>query len=80
MSIVWSLKRLFEPDGGKVEELEHKALREEAKLDGDPDLSAPKLAGLPPPPQERYRCVSCGREDTRRDYCPACLADTMKPV
>ncbi len=67
MSIVFSLKRLFDPTLAREEQEALRKLREPDKRDDE--------GGEPP----KYRCRVCGRVETQKNYCPACLADTMLP-
>ncbi len=68
VSILKPLERLFEHPV-KIEMAE-RVRRQDLK--GAPE----GLAGAPP----SFRCRVCGLEAAERDYCPACLADTMVPV
>jgi hypothetical protein len=84
MSIVWSLKKLFDPAAHTWEEGEKHAEREHP--DDDDSSDPPRIemapggatAGKSAP--ERYQCRICGHTSTEGPYCPECLADTMKPV
>jgi rubrerythrin len=87
MSIVWSLKRLFDPATHYREEGEQHAEREQPRRvhvggqAGDPPrfevLTGPPADDGPPP---RFCCRVCGYESRSDAYCPECLADTMKPA
>ncbi|HWN68092.1 MAG TPA: hypothetical protein VNM90_10670 [Haliangium sp.] len=82
MSIVWSLKRLFDPAEHYREEGEQHAEREQPRHThaGDP----PRFEVTARPPEEgpplRFCCRVCGYESRSAAYCPECLADTMKPA
>jgi lipopolysaccharide biosynthesis regulator YciM len=67
MSIIYTLKKIVDPIAARQEEAERKAQREEVRQ---------QQAGDPP----RYRCRTCGLEDSQGVYCPECLADTMERV
>jgi hypothetical protein len=82
MSIVWSLKRLFDPAAYFREEGEQHAEREQPRHThaGDPprfEVTARTAEQGPP----RFCCRVCGYESQGSAYCPECLADTMmKPA
>lgn len=82
MSIVWSLKRLFDPATHHREEGERHADREQPKRtnDGDPPRFQVEAALAPEAPAQRFRCRVCGYESEAGAYCPDCLADTMTPA
>jgi rubrerythrin len=67
MSIVHSLKKLFDPNQARLEEAERKAKRQQPKRDQSGDGG-------------EYRCRVCGHRAAESAYCPTCLADTMEPV
>ncbi len=71
MSIVQSLKRLFDPVEHRREREELKRKSETRESEGQPD--GPPRAG------ERWRCRVCGEEGQTR-YCLRCLAETMERV
>ena len=81
MSIVWSLKRLFDPGTFFREEAERRAERDAPRRseDGDPpqddELAADADAESAP-----ARCRVCGREGRSGAWCLDCLADTMERV
>ena len=85
-SIVWSLKRLFDPASHLWEESEKAALQDEAECtpDGEPptyeldDETDPAAAATEL--EVCYRCRICGQQGSSGPYCLACLADTMEPV
>jgi rubrerythrin len=82
MSIVWSLKRLFDPAAHAYEEGERKSERE---LPRDTQAGNPprfEVTGRPPraAPPARFCCRVCSYESKSDEYCPACLADTMEPA
>ena len=79
-----SLLRLFEkfvdPVNAREREAELKKLREERPDDADPELVA---EGVAPPlarKQLEYVCKVCDRRGAEPEFCPDCLAATMKPV
>ena len=65
MSIVESLVKLVDPAQAQEREEERRKAREQPKREasGDPPL---------------YACRVCGLEDTQGDFCPTCLAGTMR--
>jgi hypothetical protein len=71
MSIIQSLKRLFDPVEYRQEQKELKRKAEKQELEGQPDL--------PPPKAEHRRCRLCGWEGEAL-YCLRCLAETMERV
>ena len=82
VSIVWSLKRLFDPASYMWEEGELAAEREQAECtpDGEPpnyDTDASDTAAVV---AVRYRCRVCQCEGESGPYCLGCLADTMEPL
>jgi rubrerythrin len=82
MSIIWSLKRLFDPATYQREEGEQHAEREQPRHThaGDPprfEVAAQAPEEGPPP---RFCCRVCGYESQGSAYCPECLADTMQPA
>lgn len=81
MSIVWSLKRLFDPATHQREEGERQAEREQPRHTHAGDPPRFEVAVQPPvvTPVQRYRCRVCSYRSLADDYCPACLADTMVP-
>lgn len=81
MSIVWSLKRLFDPFSHYWEESERHAEGEEPRRtrEGDP----PDFEVAPQEPARaraptRFRCRVCDYTSSDDGYCPTCLADTMQ--
>jgi hypothetical protein len=82
MSIVWSLKLLFDPAAHLREEGERHAEREQPRRTHDGDPPQFEVTGRPPEqgPPPRFCCRVCGHESRSDAYCPECLADTMKPV
>jgi rubrerythrin len=66
MSILYTLKKLVDPNQARLEEAERKKRREMKKREapGDPPV---------------YVCRVCGARSTEGAYCPQCLADTMTP-
>ena len=67
MSIVESLLKIVDPAEAQRREEERKAVREQPKRDD---------SGDPP----RFVCRVCGLEDTQGNFCPSCLAGTMRKV
>jgi hypothetical protein len=65
MSILQAFERLLNPRRAEAEDREQRAVTAPRKAD----------AGGPPP----RRCRACAYEGDEQ-YCPRCLADTMKPV
>ena len=79
-----SLLRLFEkfvdPVNAREREAELKKLREERPDDADPELVA---EGVAPPlarKQVEYECKVCARRGAEPEFCPDCLAATMRPL
>jgi hypothetical protein len=82
MSIVWSLKRLFDPATHLEEEGERHAEREQPE---DTDAGDPprfEVAAQRPvaTPVQRFHCRVCSYRSQASAYCPECLADTMVPA
>jgi len=71
MSIIQSLKRLFDPVEYRQEQKDLKRKAEKQELEGQPDL--------PPAKAEHRRCRLCGWEGEAL-YCLRCLAETMERV
>jgi rubrerythrin len=67
MSIIESLSKLVDPVQAREREEERKKEREQPKREA---------SGDPP----RFACRVCGHEDTQGDFCPTCLAGTMRPL
>jgi rubrerythrin len=65
MSIIESLVKLVDPVQARQREEERKVAREQPKREA---------AGDPP----RFACRVCGFEDTQGQFCPTCLAGTMR--
>jgi len=65
MSIVESLIKLVDPVQARQREEERRVQREQPKHEPQGD-----------PP--RFVCRVCGLEDTQGDFCPSCLAGTMR--
>lgn len=82
MSIVWSLKRLFDPAAHYLEEGEQHAEREQPHHTESGDPPRFEVATRTPEqgPPSRFRCRVCGYESRSAAYCPDCLADTMQPA
>lgn len=82
MSIVWSLKRLFDPATHNREEGERRSEREQPRRSQAGDPPRFEVAGRPPAPEPppQFCCRVCGYEGRSGAYCPDCLADTMKPA
>lgn len=64
MSLIGSIKRLFDPNRARLEEVDRKLQREQAQRDESGDGA-------------KYRCRVCGRVGPEERFCSACLADTM---
>lgn len=81
MSIVWSLKRLFNPAEHLWEEGERQAEREEPRRThaGDPPQFEVAVQQPVAAPVQRFRCRVCSYGSQASAYCPECLADTMVP-
>jgi hypothetical protein len=82
MSIVWSLKRLFDPATHLQEEGERHAEREQPE---DTDAGDPprfEVTARPPvvTSVQRFHCRVCSYRSQASAYCPECLADTMVPT
>lgn len=69
MSIVFSLRKLVDPNRARVENAEQRTERERPRDEGE--------GGKPPP---TLVCKACGYEGTDPSFCPRCLADTMRPM
>jgi hypothetical protein len=82
MSIVWSLKRLFDPAAHYLEEGEQHSEREQPHHteSGDPPRFELATRTAEQGPPSRFRCRVCGYESRSAAYCPECLADTMHPA
>lgn len=82
MSIVWSLKQLFDPATHREEEGERQAEREEPRHTHAGDPPRFEVAVQPPvaTPVQRFRCRVCSYGSQASAYCPVCLADTMVPA
>lgn len=83
MSLIWSIKRLFDPATHAREQDELEAEREQPRRAPAGDPPSFELAAAPPAdegPPPRFRCRVCGHESRSDAYCPACLADTMQPA
>ena len=74
MSIIQSLKRLFDPIEFRQEQRDLKRKAEKQELDGQLDDPPPKAAAA-----EHRRCRLCGWEGEAL-YCLRCLAETMERV
>jgi len=72
MSILQSLKRLFDPVEYHQERLELKRKAETRESEGQPD-------DPPPAPPVLRRCRLCAWEGDAR-FCLRCLAETMDPI
>jgi hypothetical protein len=81
MSIVWSLKRLFDPATHYQEEGELHAEREEPRRTHAGDPPRFEVAARQPvtTTEQRFRCRVCSYRGQGSAYCPECLADTMVP-
>lgn len=82
MSIVWSLKMLFDPAAHREEEGELHAEREQPRHThaGDPPQFEVTAQQPVETPAQRFHCRVCGYRSRASDYCPECLADTMVPA
>ncbi len=69
MSIIESLKRLFDPIEYRQQKLEQRRKNEAARPDENPDL--------PPQKPESRVCRIC-RYEGPGELCPRCLAGTME--
>jgi hypothetical protein len=67
MSLMESFLRIVDPVEARAREEDRRIQRE---------LPKRAIAGDPP----LHRCRICGLEDQSPEYCPDCLADTMRPV
>lgn len=67
MSLIESFLKVVDPVQAQAREQERRVQREQPKREA---------SGAPPV----YRCRICGLEDEASEYCPVCLADTMRPV
>jgi hypothetical protein len=83
VSLIWSIKKLFDPLTHRREEGEAHAEGEEPRLTPDGDPPGFDMAPAPPPAAQEapasFRCRLCGHRSADGAYCPACLADTMMP-
>jgi rubrerythrin len=68
MSIVESLKKLVDPVAARVAEEQRRKQREQPTRDD---------AG---PPPANYACRICGYRGSEPEFCPTCLAGTMRPA
>lgn len=76
MSIAWTLKSLVDPIAHQQEAAALRKEREQPRysLAGDPpDPGKTDMAGV-------FACASCGHQAPDPEFCPVCLADTMRPV
>ena len=83
MSIIASLKRLFDPITHREEEDEKKAERELTPTDAEgepPQFSVPVAREQRKADGKRYRCRACGRLFKKKQFCSNCLADSVAPV
>lgn len=83
MLIIWSLKRLFDPQSYFWEESEREAEREQPddSESGDPPGFAVEASDAKPGISGAgFSCRVCGYKSADDAYCPECLADTMQPV
>lgn len=82
LSIVWSLKFLFDPAAHYQEEGELHAEREQPQNTntGAPPTFEVTARQPVPAPVQRFHCRVCGYRSRASDYCPECLADTMVPA
>ena len=64
MSLIYSLKKIVDPNAARFEEARNRRLREEVKRADEGD--------------DTYRCRVCGFVSKSVEYCPSCLADTME--
>jgi hypothetical protein len=71
MSIIQSLKRLFDPIEYRREHQELKRKTQVRRSEGQPDR--------PPPAQGHWQCRLCGERGDSQ-YCLHCLAETMERV
>lgn len=62
-----SFLKIVDPVQAQAREEDRRIQREQPKREA---------AGAPP----LHRCRICGLEDEVTDYCPVCLADTMRPT
>jgi hypothetical protein len=69
MSIIESLKRLFDPIEYRQQKQEQRRKAEAARPDESPDR--------PPPQPETKICRVCAYQGTD-EFCPRCLAGTME--
>ena len=76
MSIIWTLKKLVDPIAHRQEAAALKKEREQPRYSMAGDPPDPGAAGEEHP----HVCTFCGHESREPEYCPVCLADTMRPV
>ena len=68
MSIVESLKKLVDPVAARAAEALRRSEREQPARDD---------AG---PPPAHFACRVCGYRGSEPEFCPTCLAGTMRPL
>jgi rubrerythrin len=78
MSILHSLRRWIDINAWRDEHEDLRRQREDWPPEVDPD-EVDDVPEAPTPPKMLYRCRICDYESERGDYCPTCLASTMKP-
>ena len=82
LSIVESLKRLFDPATYHYEQGEKHSDRArpiKSEDGGPPKFEVPQRASAQSAPV-RFRCRLCPHEGEHGDFCPSCLAETMVPA
>jgi hypothetical protein len=70
VSIIRSLKDLVDPGAAREDEAVRRAAREQPVEDD---------SGAGPQPTPTFRCRVCGHVGGEPDFCPDCLAQTMRP-
>jgi hypothetical protein len=73
MSILWSLRKLVDPERRALEETDRRIERERPRAESDG--ATPPEAGPP-----THECRVCGYLGRDGSYCPTCLAGTMRPI
>lgn len=77
MSLMWTLRKFADPLQWLRESEEKRAAREVKP--GEPkDGGSDVVLETPERPAEQWACRTCAYESGAGDYCPKCLADTMR--
>jgi rubrerythrin len=79
VSILFTFRKLVDPNAASVEKEELRRHREDKPDDGAPD-DDDKPALTLGRPEVHYQCRVCGHLGEDKFFCPTCLADTMLPL